>query len=490
VADDPKRRGEAHIAPSDIAPSDIALPELDLTRPCRLHIVGVGGVGMSAIALLLTRMGHVVSGSDLKESVSLARLEAAGVHVEVGNRAENVPRDADAVVFSTAIPARNVELVAARDLGIAVLHRSAALAALAATRRTIAVAGSHGKTTTSSMLALMLRSAGWHPSFVIGGDVNEVGANAAYGTGEWLVVEADESDGTFLQLGPEAAIVTSIEPDHLDYYGGFDELTAAFERFVDGVPGPVLCCADDVVAARLASTRPRVRTYGFDPSADYRIEDAALERRTDRFTLSAMGERRGELVVPLAVKAATNAAGAAAMALELGVPFDAIAEALRGFGGVARRFEWRGERDGVTFVDDYAHLPGEVSAAIATARQGGWRRVIVVFQPHRYSRTAALWRDFAGVFDAADVVVLTDVYAAGETPIAGVSGRLLVHAVVDASPRLPVSYLPRPLDLSDLPKRLAHPGDLVLTLGAGDLTTMPDIWLGRPAELDVLEAAP
>jgi len=458
--------------------TEIIVPPLDLTRPRRIHIVGIGGVGMSAIALLLARMGHTVSGSDLKESVALARLEAAGVHVAVGNRAENVPSDADAVVYSTAIPARNVELVAARELGISVLHRSAALAALAATRRTIAVAGSHGKTTTSSMLALVLRGAGWQPSFVIGGEVNEVGANAAYGDGEWLVVEADESDGTFLELGPEAAIVTSVEPDHLDHYGGFEALTAAFERFVDGVPGPVVVCADDTVAARIASSRARVRTYGVDPQATYRIDDLTPDAEVMRFTLSSGGVPLGELEVPFAVKAATNAAGAAALALELGVPFPAIASALRGFGGVARRFERRGERDGVTFVDDYAHLPGEVAAAIATARAGGWQRVVVVFQPHRYTRTASLWRDFAGAFDGADALILTDVYPAGEAPIAGVSGRLLVHAVVDASPTLPVTYLPRAVDLADVPRRFARPGDVVLTLGAGDLTTMPDTWLG------------
>lgn len=461
------------------SPTQGSVVPLDLTRPRRLHIVGVGGVGMSAIALLLVRMGHEVSGSDLKDSVVLARLEAAGVRVNVGNRAENVPRDADAVVYSTAVPERNVELVAARELGVAVLHRSAALAALAATRRTIAVAGSHGKTTTSSMLALILRGAGWQPSFVIGGEVNEVGANAAYGAGEWLVVEADESDGTFLRLGPEAAIVTSVEPDHLDYYGGFEQLVAAFERFVDGVPGPIVCSADDPIAARIAGTRPRIRTYGRDAGAYYRVVDAGSRADVERFTLLAGGQPLGELVVPLAVQAAANAAGASALALELGVPFDAIAAALRGFGGVARRFERRGELDGVTFVDDYAHLPGEVAAAIATARRGGWRRVIAVFQPHRYTRTASLWRDFAGVFDEADAVVLTDVYAAGETPIAGVSGRLVVHAVVDASPGLPVSYLPRAADLLDVPRRLARPGDVVLTLGAGDLTTMPDTWLGR-----------
>jgi UDP-N-acetylmuramate--alanine ligase len=451
--------------------------ELDLTRPRRLHIVGVGGVGMSAIALLLVRMGHEVSGSDIKDSVVLARLQAAGVRVTVGNHAENVPPDADAVVYSTAVPERNVELNAARALGIAVLHRSAALAALAATRRTIAVAGSHGKTTTSSMLALILRAAGWHPSFVIGGEVNEVGANAAFGDGEWLVVEADESDGTFLRLGPEAAIVTSVEPDHLDYYGGFQQLVEAFEEFVDGVPGPIVCCADDAIAARIAAARPRIRTYGRDAGAHYRIVDERTAADAERFTIEVGGTPLGELVVPLAVHAATNATGAAALALELGVPFDAVASALRGFGGVARRFERRGELDGVTFIDDYAHLPGEVAAAIATARRGGWGRVVAVFQPHRYTRTAALWRDFAGAFDEADAVVLTDVYAAGETPIAGVSGRLLVHAVVDASPGLPVTYLPRHADLIDLPGRFARPGDVVLTLGAGDLTTMPDTWL-------------
>jgi UDP-N-acetylmuramate--alanine ligase len=329
------------------------------------------------------------------------------------------------------------------------------------------------------MLALILRAAGWQPSFVIGGEVNEVGANAAFGNGEWLVVEADESDGTFLRLGPEAAIVTSVEPDHLDYYGGFEQLIAAFEAFVDGVPGPIVCCADDAIAARISATRPRIRTYGRDAGASSRIVDVRTADDAERFTVEADGTTLGELVVPLAVHAATNATGAAALALELGVPFESVASALRGFGGVARRFERRGELDGVTFIDDYAHLPGEVAAAIATARRGGWGRVVAVFQPHRYTRTAALWRDFAGAFDEADAVVLTDVYAAGETPIAGVSGRLLVHAVVDASPGLPVTYLPRHADLVDLPSRFARPGDVVLTLGAGDLTTLPDTWLER-----------
>jgi UDP-N-acetylmuramate--alanine ligase len=453
-------------------------PVLDLAQPRRVHIVGVAGAGMSAIALVLARMGHNVSGSDIKSAAVLERLAAAGVDVHVGNRAEHVPADADAVVYSTAIPRRNVELAAADRLGIPVLHRSAALAALTKTRRTIAVAGSHGKTTTASMLALILRSAGWSPSFVIGGEVNEVGSNAAFGDGEWLVVEADESDGTFLHLSAEAALVTNIEPDHLDHYGDFAGLVRAFERFIASVEGPVVCCADDPVAQQLARTRPSIRTYGFDPQADYRITDEVVDARGCRFALTVDGASPVSITVPAGVKASTNAAGAIAIAREVGVDFEPAVRALAAFGGVARRFQYRGERAGVTYIDDYAHLPTEVAAAIAAAKQGPWRRVIVVFQPHRYTRTASIGPQFADAFSAADTLVLTDVYPAGETPIPGVSGRLILHVVLDHHPELAVAYLPRPVDLAVVPERYARPGDLVLTLGAGDLTTMPDVWQG------------
>lgn len=453
--------------------------ELDLASPRQVHIVGVAGAGMSAIALLLARMGHAVSGSDIKDAAVLERLAAAGVEVHVGNRAENVPSTADAVVYSTAIPRGNPELVAADRLGIPVLHRSAALAALSAIRRTIAVAGSHGKTTTASMLSLVLRSAGWAPSFVIGGEVNEVGTNAAYGEGEWLVVEADESDGTFLHLHSHAALVTNIEPDHLDFYGGFDGLVGAFERFFDGVHGPVVCSADDPVSRHIAAGRTSVRTFGTAVDADYRIIDEQTDASGCRFVLVVDGTERVEIAVPVGVKAAANAAAATAIALELGVDADAAVRALAGFGGVARRFQVRGERAGVTFVDDYAHLPAEVAAAIETAGLGPWRRVVVVFQPHRYSRTATIGPAFADAFSAADMVVLTDVFPAGETPIPGVSGRIVLEAVLDAHPGLPVAYLPRRDDLLDVPMRYARPGDVVLTLGAGDLTALPDVWLGR-----------
>ena len=458
----------------DAGPED---PVLDLSRPRRVHIVGVAGAGMSAIALVLARMGHHVSGSDLKQAAVLERLAAAGVEVHVGNRAENVPAGADAVVYSTAIPLTNVELVAAAAQGIPVLHRSAALAALAATRRTIAVAGSHGKTTSASMLALILRRAGWSPSFVIGGEVNEVGSNAAFGDGEWLVVEADESDGTFLHLSPQAALLTNVEPDHLDHYGDFAALVDAFARFVASVEGPVVCCADDAIAQRLAREHGAACTYGTAEDADYRIVDESVDATGCHFTLCDPSGGRTAITVPAGVKASTNAAGAIAVAREIGVEMDPAVHALAGFGGVARRFQYRGERGGVTFIDDYAHLPTEVRAAIAAARQGPWRRVVVVFQPHRYTRTASIEPQFADAFTDADTLVLTDVYSAGETPIPGISGRVVLRAVLDHHPALPVAYLPRRADLAAVPARYARSGDLVLTLGAGDLTTMPDVWL-------------
>jgi len=455
---------------------------LDLSTTQHLHIVGIGGAGMSAIATVLSRMGHRVSGSDLKASPRTERLRAMGMDVHVGHGGTNLPATLDAVIVSTAVPATNPEVIAATERSVPVLRRAQALSAIVATRRGIAVAGSHGKTTTSSMLTLCLRAAGWHPSFLIGGDLNEVGTNAAYDTGEWLVVEADESDGTFLDLSTEAAIVTNVEPDHLDHYGDFEALVAAFGEFLDRVPGACIVSADDPVAQRLAATRDRVRTFGTAEAADYRIVEYAGARTGSRFGVAHGGETLGmiELPVPGAHNAA-NATAAAALALELGVPFDSIRIALAGFGGVARRFQFRGEVNGVTLVDDYAHIPGEVAAMVRAAREGDWNRVVVIFQPHRYTRTARLWRDFADSFNDADALVLTDVYGAGEPPQPGVSGRLLVNSVLDAHPEMPVTYLPRHADVVSHALRLTRPGDVILTLGAGDITTVLDEWLGAGA---------
>ena len=451
---------------------------LDLSEPRHVHVVGIGGAGMSAIGTVLARMGHTVSGSDLKESRVTVRLRATGIDTRIGHAAEHVGPEVDAVVVSTAIPPSNPEVLEAERRGIPVHRRAEALRALVATKRGIAVAGSHGKTTTSSMLALVLRGAGLAPTFVIGGDVNEVGTNAAHDDGEWFVVEADESDGTFLELPAEAAIVTNVEADHLDHYGSFDALVDAFDRFVSQVSGPCVVCADDVEAAALAR-RTGASTYGVAPDADYRIVEREGGRHGSRVVLTRHGEPLGELVLPVpGAHNALNAVGAAALATEIGVPFDAIARALAGFGGVARRFEFRGDLDGVTLVDDYAHLPSEVRAALRTARDGGWSRVVAVFQPHRYSRTASLWRDFADAFTDADLLVLTDVYPSGESPRPGVSGRLVLQAVLDAHPDAAVVYLPRRADVVAHTPRFVRPGDVLLTLGAGDLTTVPDVWLG------------
>jgi UDP-N-acetylmuramate--alanine ligase len=453
------------------------VPELDLGRCRRLHVVGVGGSGMSALALLLQEMGHDVSGSDLRDSRALDRLRLGGVTVAVGHEPDNVPPDTDAVVISTAVPRSNVEVRAAEARGIPVLRRADALRALVATRRTIAVAGSHGKTTTSSMLALIMLAADLQPSFLIGGELHEVATNAARGTGEWLVVEADESDGTFLEIEPEVGVVTNVEVDHLEHYGTFDALVDAFGRFLDRLPGLAVVCLDDPVARRLAAERPAVVTYGETAGATYRLTSWESEGRVgSRFEVWRGDTRLG--VVELAVPGrhnAVNAVGAVALASELGVPFPAIVEALRNYGGVARRFQFKGEIDGVTLVDDYAHLPAELAATIRTARECGWRRVVAVFQPYRYTRTALMWRDFADAFGDADLLVLTDVCApAAEVPQPGVSGRLVLRAVLDAHPSLAVAYFPRRSELAVRVLGLTRPGDVVVTMGVGDVGNLAD----------------
>ncbi|MGH9066717.1 MAG: UDP-N-acetylmuramate--L-alanine ligase [Acidimicrobiales bacterium] len=444
---------------------------LDLSRPRLIHIVGVGGAAMSAIASVLSSMGHGVTGSDLKASPGLERLRAMGVTVSVGHQAGQVG-EAEALAVSTAVPASNPEVVRARELGLPVLSRAEILSAIAATRRTVAVAGTHGKTTTSSMLALVAVEGGLRPSFVIGGDLNEIGTGAAWDEGEWLVAEADESDGTFLELRPEVAVVTSIEPDHLEHYGSYEALTGAFGRFLSAVPGARIVSADFPVAAGLAAGCGAV-TYGTSPGADYRITRVRSARSRVSFSLEHAGEDLGPIEVPVpGLHNARNAAAAVVAGLALGVDLDAARRALARFAGVARRFQFRGERDGVTYVDDYAHLPGEVAPVLAAAAAGGWGRVVCVFQPHRYSRTAALWASFADAFAGADLLAVTDVYPAGEEPRPGVSGQLVADAVAGAHPDQAVVYLPDRVQLREWLERSLRPGDLCLTLGAGDLTSL------------------
>jgi UDP-N-acetylmuramate--alanine ligase len=437
-----------------------------------VHIVGVGGAGMSAIATVLVAMGHQVSGSDVRDSATLERLRALGVAVHVGHDANHVA-SADLVAISSAIGDANVELRAARASDIPVWSRAETLVAITAERRLIAVAGTHGKTTTSSMLALILVEAGLQPSFLIGGDLNEIGTNASWGDGAFLVAEADESDGTFLELAPEIAVVTSVEADHLDHFGSLGAIEDAFRDFLAPLGDAAIVCADDPGALRCAPDG--ATTYGFARDASLRIADFTSARAEISFSLRAGSEDLGRFAIPVpGAHNARNATGAIAAALRAGAGVDDARRALARFGGVARRFQFRGEVAGVSLVDDYAHLPGEVTAVLAAARSGGWKRIVCVFQPHRFSRTASLAPAFAEAFEDADVVVITDIYPAGETPLPGVSGRLVSNAVFGAHPEADVTYVADRTTLAAYLGGVLRAGDCCLSLGAGDLTSLPD----------------
>jgi UDP-N-acetylmuramate--alanine ligase len=444
---------------------------LDLSAPISIHLVGLGGAGMSAIATVLVEMGHEVSGSDLKDGGVLDRLRALGVRVAIGHEAENLG-GASVLAKSTAIAETNVEVEAARRRGILVLSRADLLASITSLRRCAAISGTHGKTTTTSMLALILLEANLDPSFLIGGDVNEIGTSAAWGRGEWLVVEADESDGTFLRLGAELALVTNVDPDHLDYYGSVDALRAAFSQFLGSARSAVVC-TDHATARSLAPEA--ALTYGFSPDAEFRIGDFAGGRADISFSLRRSGAFLGTFSVPVAgVHNALNAAGALTAATALGVPMDAAKRALARFTGVTRRFAFRGEARGVTFVDDYAHLPAEVAVTLAAARLGGFERTVAVFQPHRYTRVASLADSFGDAFFDADVVVVTGIYGAGEPVLPGISGRLVADAIATSRPEIEVHYLAQRGELARWLSANLRAGDCCLTMSAGDLTTLPD----------------
>lgn len=452
-------------------------PAVDLSFPRRIHLVGVGGAGMSAIASVLAAMGHVVTGSDLKTSPTLARLGPAGVAVSVGHSARNVGT-AEVVASSTAVPGSNAELSAARERGIPVLSRAEVLSAIAATRRTVAVAGTHGKTTTSSMLALVMGEAGLRPSFIIGGELNEIGTGAVWSDGAWLVVEADESDGTFLALTPEVGVVTSVEADHIEHYGSLAGLESAFDSFLAGVGGSGVVCADYEVTARMAMSHGAI-TYGTSSSAAWRIVEAEGDRSSTSFALEHDGARTPRFSIPVpGMLNVRNATAAIVTGHCVGVEMDAARAALARFGGVARRFQFRGSREGVTFVDDYAHLPGEVAGVLEAAAQGMWERIVCVFQPHRFSRTEALWADFADSFRGADVVLVMDVYPAGELPRLGVSGQLVADAVRQAHPSAALEYLPTRQEVRARLEQILRRGDLCLLLGAGDIATLADDLFG------------
>jgi UDP-N-acetylmuramate--alanine ligase len=447
-----------------------------LGKTQRVHFVGIGGIGMSGIAELLANLGYKVSGSDIKRSDVTERLESLGVSLYVGHADANVG-DVDVVVYSSAIRPDNPELAAARARQIPIIPRAELLGELMRLRFGIAVAGAHGKTTTTSMIALVLERAGLDPTAVIGGRLSAFGSNARLGHGSYMVAEADESDRSFLKLFPSIAVITNIDREHMEAYGSFEDLSGAFVDFANKVPfyGAIVVCADDpqLSALRTRFTR-RLITYGLTRGeADLIATDVRLEgfgsvsivrRRTESGGTEPLGELR--LQVP-GRHSVQNALAAIAVALELDVPFDRIATALADFRGAERRFQQCGIVNGITVVDDYGHHPTEIAAVIAAARAAKPSRVLVAFQPHRYTRTRDLMREFGLALASADEVVLTDIYAASETPIPGVTIDALAASINSSrtTPAYLVTLESMPMALADL----ARPGDLVITLGAGSI---------------------
>lgn len=440
------------------------------------HFVGVGGAGMSALANILLARGAQVSGSDLKDSKYVRALIEKGADVAVGHRKENI-KSPDVVVVSTAIPETNPEVVEARRRGIEVWPRAQMLAYLAGERRTIAVAGTHGKTSTSSMIATMLRSMGEHPSFCIGGVVDGVNANAENGTGDLYVVEADESDGSFVFLDPTVAVITNMEPDHLDHYADFDEIKDVFVDFMQRTheDGAIVICGDDddlVETAKRVKNR-RVVTYGKRETCDYVFTITGRKGIGSTFEL----RHDGELVATSSVAVpgehmASNAAAALVCAAVLGLDLEAASAGLSTFSGVRRRFDLVDEVDGITIVDDYGHHPTEIAATLKAAQSLGFKRVVVAFQPHRYTRVQNLVHEFGNAFECADRVIILDVYSAGEAPIPGVSGRSIVESILQQHPHAQVAFMPHRQEVTPYLKAICRPGDIVLTMGAGDVTTI------------------
>ena len=440
----------------------------------RVHFTGIGGVGMSGIAEVLVNLGYEVSGSDLKESENTKRLSDLGCRISFGHRAENV-LGAQVVVFSSAVRKTNPEVTAAKLAGIPVIPRAEMLAELMRLKFGIAVAGAHGKTTTTSMIAQMMGGAGLDPTVVIGGRLDSLGSNAKLGQSEYLVAEADESDGSFLKLTPTYAIVTNIDPEHLDHYtGGIEEIKDAFVSFINKIPFygvAIVCLENEHLQAILPRIEKRTLTYGLSPQADLSAQDIELRGFHATFTVMRQHAPLGriELAMP-GEHNVRNCLAAVAVGLELGLPFAEISEALHHFKGVQRRFQPRGEARGVLVIDDYGHHPAEVRATLAAARKGFSRRLVVAFQPHRYTRTRDLLQEFATAFYDADLLVVTEVYAAGEEPIPGATGAALVTALRDHGHKH-VTFVPHKDQLADHLAELVQPGDMVVTLGAGDIWT-------------------
>lgn len=459
-----------------------------------IHFVGIGGIGMSGIAEVLHNLGYEVQGSDASDGANVKRLAEKGIRTFVGHKAENIG-DAEVVVVSTAIKRDNPELMAAREKRLPVVRRAEMLAELMRLKSCVAIAGTHGKTTTTSLVATLLEKGGLDPTVINGGIINAYGTNARMGESDWMVVEADESDGTFLKLPADVAIITNIDPEHLDHFGSFDAIKAAFRAFVENLPFygfAVMCIDHPTVQEQVGQIEDRrVITYGENPQADFRLLDIDLSGGQSKFTLLIRDRKRGreevvrDLVMPMpGHHNALNATAAIAVAYDLGVPVEQIRAGLAGFGGVKRRFTKTGEWNGALIFDDYGHHPVEIAAVLKAARASTKGKVIAVMQPHRYSRLSSLFADFAACFNDADSVIIADVYAAGEQPIPGIDRDSLVAAIKARGHRHTLP-LEGPDKLAGMVAELAGPGDYVVCLGAGNITQ----WAyALPGELAALGA--
>jgi len=443
-----------------------------------IHMVGIGGTGMNGIAEVLLNLGYKVSGSDLQENDATRRLERLGAELAIGHRAENL-KNADVVVISSAVREDNVEVRKARESLIPVIPRAEMLAELMRMKYGIAVAGSHGKTTTTSMTALVLEAGGYDPTIIVGGRLNTIGANAKLGAGDFMVAEADESDRSFLYLSPFIAVLTNIDEEHLDQYRGVEDLKTTFTNFANKVPFycPVILCLDDPnLQSIIPQIERRVITYGFSAQSDLTARDFSFDEFRSASSLFARGKSMGpmKLQVP-GLHNILNAMAAAAVGLDLDIPAKTILEALEGYTGTGRRFELRKVVNDIMIIEDYAHHPTEIKATLEAAKRGWDRRIVAVFQPHRYTRLSKLMTSFATAFNQADVLVLTGIYPAGEDPIPGVTGQALYEEVRQFGHKQ-VHFEPDLTKIGLLLKTILAPGDMVLVLGAGNVNkTIPDI---------------
>ncbi len=443
-----------------------------LERIRKIHFIGIGGAGMSALARILLDKGFVVSGSDLRDSAMVQQLKDHGAHIFLGHRAENVS-GAEAVVISSAIPADNPEVVEAKKLGLHCLHRSDVNAELLNAARGIAVAGAHGKTTTTSMIGLVLEHGGLDPTIVIGGEVDYLGGNARLGRGDYLVSEADESDGSFLKLRPHIAVVTNVEDDHLDHYGSVENIKKAFRSFIenlDPASGKAVLCFDNENIREIAGQVQRnIVSYAIDHLADYQAVNIEPSGTGVSFDVIHGGEKLGRVVLHIPGRHnVLDALASVVTGILCGLTVEEAAAGMNEFHGAKRRFETKAHVGDIWIVDDYGHHPSEIKATLAAARETQPKRLICVFQPHRFTRTKLLAKEFGGAFQDADVLLLTDIYSAGEAPIPGISGETIFAAVEEATGQN-VTYIKDRANIAAYLETIVQPGDLVITMGAGDI---------------------